>query len=785
MRIIIWTILFSISLFSFAQQYKLKGTVINESNMPVEATVCMLRLVNDSTAIQTVVTDQQGEFLFTGLANGDYIIHLQHMAYEKDTQAVTLSDADMELPPFVLVSLSNELNEIVVSRERPVVKSQDGKLIFDIPQLVKDKVVSNAFETLKNVPMVMGVDDDLRLAGASEYTILINGQITSMNKDQLISMLKSLPASRVANIEIMYSAPPQYNIRGSAINIVLKDQTADMPTLQGEMSAQYKQAHYDGYSGRGNLLYTKPKFNADLNINGYRSKGWGTNRMYAVHQFDNKTYDITQNNRTETKTDGIDLRLGMGYTFDNKDKLKFSYTQNMSWYESDPSSKTVFLENGKPYSNVISTNKRDGKDNLQNIKAEYNSHRNLNIGMDYTRFRDPSTERYSDVSNGQVKESVFKAKTEQKVDKALFFANHSTTLNKGWTLNYGGNFSYSKNDNLYNYFKNTEGQHADSVNNSKQKEYSGSVFAGFSKPFGEKITTQASVSANYFRATIDIMGKEKTLWNDFQPFFNANVSYTYSPQRILQLSFSSDIDYPPYWALSSDVFKINAYSSAQGNPELKFSKKYKTQLTYIMNQKYIFGAYYEHKPDRYIQLPYQSQNSLENIFQMINLDYEKQYGLFLVVPFKVEKIWDTRATINLIRQEEKDDDFYDVPYKRSMNSFVVNWTNTFNISSKPNIKLDVSGFYMHGALQGIYDIKKMMNVTTAAKYVFPDNNAELMFRVSDILKIDTKTKIDYMNQFSTMKMRSDRPQFTLSFIYRFGNYKKPKVEEVDTSRFGR
>jgi hypothetical protein len=95
----------------------------------------------------------------------------------------------------------------VVSGERPIVKSEAGKLIYDAPLLIKNKVVSNAFEALQNVPSITGVGDDLSLIGTSAYTILINGQLTSMSKEQIISMLKSMPASRISNIEIMYSAP--------------------------------------------------------------------------------------------------------------------------------------------------------------------------------------------------------------------------------------------------------------------------------------------------------------------------------------------------------------------------------------------------------------------------------------------------------------------------------------------------------------------------------------------------------------------------------------------------
>jgi hypothetical protein len=92
---------------------------------------------------------------------------------------------------------------------------------------------------------------------------------------------------------------------------------------------------------------------------------------------------------------------------------------------------------------------------------------------------------------------------------------------------------------------------------------------------------------------------------------------------------------------------------------------------------------------------------------------------------------------------------------------------------------------MNGAIQGIYDIKKMWNVTGGLKWTFLDNKAELMAQVQEILRSGTRTKIDYMNQYSTMNIKANSPVFRLSFTYRFGNYKKQEVGEIDTSRYGR
>ena len=46
---------------------------------------------------------------------------------------------------------------------------------------------------------------------------------------------------------------------------------------------------------------------------------------------------------------------------------------------------------------------------------------------------------------------------------------------------------------------------------------------------------------------------------------------------------------------------------------------------------------------------------------------------------------------------------------------------------------------MNGALQGIYDIKRMWDITAGAKWTFLNNKAELMAQVQDIFKSNGAT----------------------------------------------
>lgn len=94
-------------------------------------------------------------------------------------------------------SITLELPEVFVKAERPLVKMSEGKLQYDIPNLMKSKPVDNAFDVLGELPGVEKKGDNISLLGTSGTTIIINGRKSSMTPEQLADMLKSTSSDKV------------------------------------------------------------------------------------------------------------------------------------------------------------------------------------------------------------------------------------------------------------------------------------------------------------------------------------------------------------------------------------------------------------------------------------------------------------------------------------------------------------------------------------------------------------------------------------------------------------
>ena len=69
--------------------------------------------------------------------------------------------------------------------------------------------MDNAFDALKHLPVVTPQGDDVNLGGMP-VALMVNGKLTSMSREQMVVLLKSMPASRVHTAEVMYSAPARY-----------------------------------------------------------------------------------------------------------------------------------------------------------------------------------------------------------------------------------------------------------------------------------------------------------------------------------------------------------------------------------------------------------------------------------------------------------------------------------------------------------------------------------------------------------------------------------------------
>lgn len=662
-------------------------------------------------------------------------------------------------------SLFQQLPEVLVRGERPVIKAEKGKLIYDVPRIIEKLPVTNAYEVLKELPGVTEQNGTLSLGGL-RVTVVVNGKVTTLDKEQLRAMLEGTPVSRIEKAEIMYAAPARYQVRGPMINLILKSNLGQRSSLKGELFSSYEQSRREHINERATLLYTSGRFAADLMYTYSFGHTKNETEKWSEHELADGLHELTLNTLSSGYGGRHNIRLGTDYDFGKKNVLSMVYTSQLGYGQD----RTSMHGTGN------SDKADDGDRRLHNVKLDYQSSFGLTAGMDFTYFDSPGTTVLTGVMEEEKKSFFYKS--NQRINRLLFYLNQEHALNNGWELNYGAKYR-TAHDNSYQFYY--DGETGDLLTDnslkSRRTEYTFNGYAGFSKNFGKRFSFDFSLAAELYNSQT---------WHEWMLYPTLNANYRAKDGHMFQLSFSSNRSYPDYWSTQPTVQYVDSYTEVHGNPVLKPSSDYLAVLAYILKSKYVFALFYEEKPDHFAQLPYKLPDRLAEVNKFINYNFQRQMGIRMMAPYKIGKWWSGNGMLIAMRSRDKADDFYDIPFDRKKWVFVFRTSNTLTLSKQPDVVMNVSAFLQTKARQGIYDLGNYCDVTTSVKWTSPDKKAQLTLTGNDLFDSRNRMdlRIDYANQHSRTKFNKSNRNITLSFLYKFSGYKEKKRKEVDTSRLG-
>ena len=739
---------------------QVNGQVVNQEKQPIEAATVVMQ-TPDSTFIDAAITDSLGHFSFRDERTPFRLI-FQHILYQNLSHDYTTGEVGV----IVMREQDYALDEVVVTGERPLVKVENGALIYDVNAMAKQSAVSNAYESITRLPGVMEQEGSLSLMGAGAVTVILNGKPSSMTNEQLISLLKNTPVSNVEKAEVMYSAPAKYRVRGAVINIELKKQKSEEAFVRGEIGGDLTQGRYTRGKGNLNLSLVGQKVTTDLLYSADYTKTRTDNDFLSHHTLGDKLYDIEQYNKGTRQKLTHHVRAAVDYQITEKDNLNIAYTTALS-----PNTKRSEISTGNLSD---SYNHKKGDEQMHNLNIDYTARWGMNVGLDYTYYSYPDLQDFSNTS--ETGTQTFSVNSNQRIHRWNVYAGQSHALPNGWNLNYGINFTFANEQSSQNY-RPQDGKDMSALNSDTDlNERTYNFYGGFEKAFNDRLSLSLSIAGEYYKLA------DYTTWAAYP---SMQLSYILSNAHIFQLALSSDKSYPDYWEMQDVTSYLNGYARLIGNPFLRPSTDYTADLTYILKSKYLFNIYYTHVKNKFAQLAYQSPDELTMIYQTINYNYGQNFGATAVIPFLVGKIWNIRLTLDGSYQKDVCNRFHDIRFDNSVWRGIVMMNNTLKISSKPDISLELNGLYVTPSIQGLYDLSAIWKVDAGLKWTFTNQNAELRLTGNDLFNSSTpNAKVNDKGQCFEMIQHADNRYVSLSFTYKFGGFKPKEHKEVDTSRFG-
>lgn len=649
---------------------------------------------------------------------------------------------------------ARQLDEVVVKGEKPQVRGEDGIMAVDLPVIVKDKPVNNILEALGYLPGVTNNNGMIGLAGASNVTIILNGELTDMPLRNLYQLLYATPVDRLKDVEIMYSAPAKYHVNGAVINVVLKTPTP-LDGLQGQVRAGYNQAHYGSYGAVLSATYAIKDWTFDLNYGLTRSKSWSREETWSNHLYDGKRTMIEDDMR----------RIGQNwnntiFASSTWKTIKLTYNGQIT---SD--SKSLGLSSGT-LGNYTNTYNMLSPVVYHNIALRYTAPFGMTVGGDYTCYSENRSQ-----SLFKETDYLFGSENRQEIDRWHVYIDQQHQFGK-WQLNYGTEYKHSK-DHSSQHYSLSDNPDFDNILN----EDVASLYVGTQRSFDWGLSFNVSAKGEYYH--------NNKYQNNRNFIPQVGATYYKTPKSIFQINLSTQRIYPSYWELHGGTSHINDYSTVIGNPELQPYIQYDAQFNYILKQKYVATLYFQYGDKTTVQLPYQSPAALNLIYQTINMNYERVGGLNLHAPFNLGYIWSATATANIMNRRAKANHFHDISFDNSKWIFYGSLTNSFKFSQNCPLSVSLDFSYISPSLQGIADLSSIWKIDAGVKWQFGKKRCcELDLKADDIFNKWSPTMIiSRANQDYRMKVSDMSRNLKLTFIWRFNGF-KPKDVEIDTSRFG-
>lgn len=507
--------------------------------------------------------------------------------------ATATAAAQESLPADSINATYGELDELVITASKEVIKSDGAKLTYDLDEDTSSKG-QNLLDALRKIPMVQ-VDgqDNIYIKGSQQFKVYVNGKEDPMLTANAKTVFKAMPAEAVSKIEVITEPGAKYDAEGTGgiLNLITeRKQRKDGYTGSLSLSETSSNSAESAY-----LRFKKGEITADINV------------TYA----DN----IWQKQSSRTSMETLNFTSDEYYReLDRKNlSFKFNFTQaglNLSW---EPSERDLFTIGGN-------CDWMNGTlDGLHNRTEMFSRAGELKYG--YSQFLDGSLTNLSALGNASYKRTFSSRGNNLVAAYAFAFGKNglhldysnsdivnmesleaaSKAVNDTYTREHTATLDYTQplgtqhsiETGAKGIFRhngaNAVSEAGPSIENmlltaqnlTRQLQ---NVYAGYMSYTGSfsKWALQAGLRYEHTYLGMDFLKGEYTDYrrhlNDFTP--NAALTYMFGAATNLRLAYQRRINRPSISQMNPYEWRVTENLARKGNPHLESEHYNSLTLTY-------------------------------------------------------------------------------------------------------------------------------------------------------------------------------------------------------------
>lgn len=578
MRVLLSLLLLLCSCFSLnARESLIAGTVTDASMRPVVAATVSLLRASDSSWLQSVLTNDSGQFQFTAV-QGKLLLDVSAAGYQHKVVAW-----EGKAPQRIIVEpISNALAEVVIKSHVPAIRSSLGKLTVNFDQATVTGS-DNVLDLLRRSP---GVQIDglghISMNGKS-VVVFVEGRQSYLSGQDLTNYLKSIPAATVAQLELQSQPSARYDAAGDAgvVDIILKKNRK--PGWNGSLNSSYTQGVYPNVQEQASLNFKKGKVTAYGSLGFFHATGF---LDQLTHSFTRDTSDrllAVFQERSFRKEVFEDYRVQLGGSYAFTDSFSVSGNLNGVYHpnaEMDFSASAVNdLVKGQQFLNETHIDQGLLRKYLEGslmLESKLLGGRKLTAQADgfmwSQKNRQDLSSQITDPQTGITDTgTIFRSDAPHSINLVAVRADYEASISGALKIESGAKASFLQNHTAPVFESFSQGQWAPGPSRSNDFTYSEHIYAGYASAVYQHKKLELKGGLRYEYTVIDGLQRagntrfHQSFGSLFPTFF---IAWQFNDAHRLEFNYGRRIQRPSYRELNPFVRYRSQYATESGNSNL-------------------------------------------------------------------------------------------------------------------------------------------------------------------------------------------------------------------------
>lgn len=644
--------------------------------------------------LETASGNEKGEFIIQkNLSYGKYYIEVAVVSHSLKSIPVVLDSTKQSVFDFGNIGLSklpHQLAEVVISAEKPLIKQEIDRLIYNATADPESNT-QNVLDLLRKVPLVsVNAEDQIQVKGSSSFRVFINGRPSSILASNVRDIFKTMSASNIERIEIITTPPSKYESEGlvGIINIISRKRLGDgynagfnighgtmLSNTGGSLDLRKKKLSISLFGGASRETLPRTSYS-----NLRTEKFPFVNRLEQDGEANYKGYSGYFNTLLSYEIDSLNLfSLTSLLVLGNDERLN---NQNSNLYNDGHQLQQSYILNNEKRSNNYSYNIglnyqlgfKDSKEHLLTTSYSFsqfkNNQNNNTISTQRINYSGFDIIQNNDFGGNERTAQIDYVQPHKKINmeggiKVILRNNFSNYLNENSTssiaqplYNQSNNFNYSQN--IYSFY------------NSYHLKL---------KSFGIKSGLRLERTLMNFVTA----GTKDHNYNNLIPTIVA--TYNLKNNQNLNLGYTQRIQRPGIFQLNPFIDKADPRFYFSGNPDLRPVLNHNFEFTYSKFKKanILATVNYTFARNTIQSIITTTDTISSSTYQNLGLNKNLGFSSTVNVPFTKNLRLNTNTRISYVWLEGwlnnttfKNDGFQGSAYAYLSNNFKNNWRLSIN-----------------------------------------------------------------------------------------------------------